>query len=939
MTARTRARPGMLMTIIALIILHVSTSVPAQETGTISGRITDATGEVPFQDARVSLEERNRATVSGRDGRFRIPDVPVGAYTLRVEYVGAESVTRPVTVTAGETANADIAIGKDVARLDNLLVIGQAAGQAAALSRQREATHIKTVVASDFIGQFPDQNVAESLQRIPGLSVARDQGEGRFVVIRGLDAGFNSTTINGVRVPGPEDDSRAVNLDVIGSDLVDSLEVTKTVTPDMDGDAVGGNIEIKSLSAFDRGNALSARAEGSYNDQREATSPRAGITATRLFSLGDGVDNFGVAASISWFERDFGSEGVESAEWPFEEGPDGAEYRTLVEGEQRDYTITRERLGMTLNLDYRPDGASEYYLRTLYSDFGDDEVQLTNVFVFDEGDIAELDGDSGLFEGAEVEKLSEGRHETQEILSVVAGGNNLVGDWTLDYNLAYSSASEDNQGALDGAFISEDLTLGYDITGNPRIPDLFGLGAALADASLYELDEIVLENSYTEETEWSLRLDARRDFLAGNHPAFVKFGGKTRFRDKKANLDAFVYEDFGGDYTLSDFAGSGLDWSPGEFGAYGDFTSLTEFFNANRSNFELNAEDSEIDSRLEDYDLVEDIYAAYAMAGIDLGRIRLLGGVRVEHTELDQNGTRVVVDETADDELLITPFRAARSYTDVLPGLHARWEMADRTYLRAAYTETIARPAFEVAAPRQEIEIEEDDGGIERTGEIGNPDLDPLHSRNLDLFFDHYPEGRVSVLSAGLFYKDIRDFFVVTDSAGAPGFEDFDEVVRTVNGDDATLWGLELGWVEQFSRLPAPWDGLLVSANYTFTDSEAALPFRDGKVALPRQSDHIGNLSLGYDKYGLSMRLAATWRSEYLDEVGELDDPLADRYIDDHLQLDFTAKYRFLPGWQVYLNVINITDEPLYAYFDRPRYNSQHEEYGLTTELGLQANF
>jgi outer membrane receptor protein involved in Fe transport len=110
-------------------------------------------------------------------------------------------------------------------------------------------------------------------------------------------------------------------------------------------------------------------------------------------------------------------------------------------------------------------------------------------------------------------------------------------------------------------------------------------------------------------------------------------------------------------------------------------------------------------------------------------------------------------------------------------------------------------------------------------------------------------------------------------------------------------------------------------------------------VPLPRQSEHIGNLSVGYEKYGISARLAATYRSEYLDEVNEIDEPLADRYIDDHLQLDFTAKYRFLPEWQVYLNVINITDEPLYAYFSEPRYNSQYEEYGITTELGIRANF
>lgn len=934
--ARIRSTAGVL---VALAILAVPALAAAQDNGRITGRVTDSTGEVPFQDARVSLPDLDRSTVSDRNGEFLFDDVPAGEYEIVAEYVGAEPTTATATVTAGETARVDLVIGQDVSRLQNILVVGQTAGQAAALSRQREATNVKTVVASDFIGQFPDQNVAESLQRIPGVSVARDQGEGRFAIIRGLDPGFNSTTINGVRVPGPEDDTRAVNLDVIGSDLVDSLEVSKTVTPDMDADAVGGNIEIKSLSAFDRGDSVSARVEGSYNELRSSTSPKASLTGTRLFSLGGGSDNFGVAASVSWFERDFGSDNVESAEWPLEEGPDGNEFRTLVEGEQRDYTITRERLGATFNLDYRPTPGSEYYLRTLYSDFGDDEVQLTNVFVFDEGDITELDGDSGTFDGGEIEKLSEGRYEVQEILSVIAGGKNLVDDWTIDYNIAFSLANEDNQGALDSAFIAEDLLMGYDISGDPETPRLLTPGGEIDDASLYELDELVLENSFTEEREWALELNFRRDFLLANRMAFVKFGAKGRFRDKEADLDAFVYEGFGGDFTLADFAGSGLDYPLGNYGAFGDFGAITRFFNDNRDSFELNEDDSLIDSELEDYDLIEDIHAGYIMGGIELDRLRLLGGVRVENTELDQDGTRVVVDETAEQELQVQPFRADKSYTDVLPGLHARWELSQRSFFRAAYTETIARPAFEIAAPRQEIEVQEGDGEVERVAELGNPDLDPLQSRNIDLFFDHYPVGRVSALTAGVFYKDIEDFFVRTDSAGAPGFEEFDEAIRTINGEGATLWGVELGYVEQLSMLPSPFDGLLLAANYTYTDSDATLPFRDQDVPLPRQSEHIGNLSVGYEKYGVSARLAATYRSEYLDEVNEIDEPLADRYIDDHLQLDFTAKYRFLPEWQVYLNVINITDEPLYAYFSEPRYNSQYEEYGITTELGIRANF
>jgi len=290
------------------------------------------------------------------------------------------------------------------------------------------------------------------------------------------------------------------------------------------------------------------------------------------------------------------------------------------------------------------------------------------------------------------------------------------------------------------------------------------------------------------------------------------------------------------------------------------------------------------------------------------------------------------------EELRFAALRADESYTDVLPSIHLRYAVTDNTVARASYSQTLARPGFEAATPRAEIEIAEDDGQIEREAEVGNPDLEPLRAQNVDLSIEHYPGG-VAVLGAGVFYKRLEDFFVLSDLAGTGAFADFDEAIATVNGDDADLFGIELNAVRQFRGLPSPFDGFLVSANYTWTDSEARLPFRDGDVPLPRQSDNLFNLALGYEKYGLSLRLAASYRDAYFDEVDELDDPAFDRYVDEHLQLDFTGKYRITEQLQLRLNVINITDEPFYAYFQQPRFNSQYEEYGLTAEVGLSYDF
>lgn len=897
----------------------------------ISGRVADASGRSGFAGAGVRIVELGRSVTTDRDGRFRA-DVPAGAYTLQIRYLGAPPVTRSVEVDEGGAALGDIAIGEDVTVLDNILVVGQRAGQAAAINQQRESDTLKSIVSSDAIGQFPDQNAAEALQRLPGVSVQRDQGEGRFVTIRGLDPALNSTTINGVRVPGPQDDSRQVNLDVIASDLLETVEVGKTITPDMDADTVGGNVEIKTLTAFDRGGrTISGRVEGSHNALRGETSPKLAATYTDLFGADDTV---GLAASLSWFRREFGSDGIETAELDEVESPDGEDILAIVEGEQRDYTITRERLSATFNLDIRPDADTEFYFRNLFSRFEDEEVQLTNVFKFGDGEVAALDGSTGLFEDATLEKLTEGRTETQDIWSSVLGGVHYLENWTIDYSAAYSRSEEEEADAYGATWVQEGLTLGYDggDTGRPRFfaqdPDAFG------DATAYALDEVVLEPYRTREDETAFTLNLQREFDSGS--AF-KFGARSRLRGKQADYDSTIFDDLGGDYTLADFPRADAEYPFGTFFPIAGGDGLLDFIRRHRGDFTVDEEETAIENLGPAYDIDEDVHAAYAMATFDLGDLRLIGGVRLERTEFEASGTRVVQDEET-GTVTIAPVNAEKSYTDWLPGLHLRWEPSEAVVVRASATRTIARPNFVHVAPAQLITVEEDDGEFDTSAEIGNPDLDPLRSTNLDASIEFYP-GDVAVLSAGVFYKKITDFVVLADVAGSGPFEDFEEVIQPLNGDDATVRGIELGWTQQFASLPSPFDGLLISANYAWIDSEAALPGRDGDYPLPRQSDRVGNLAIGYEKYGLSLRLAGTYRSSYLDEIGALDDPRFDRYADDHFQVDLTAKYRINEHFQVYLNGINLNDEPFYAWLGSPRHNSQFETYDRTWELGLQFNF
>lgn len=319
----------------AAIILATTMPVAALA-GTISGTVSDGTGTRALQSTQLRIVENGRIAEAGRDGSYRFPDVAPGTYTIEARYTGADPVRTTVVVPATGDVDADIRIGSNVDA--SIIVVGQVANQASALSRQRAADGVESVLTRDAIGQFPDQNVAESLRRLPGVNIMNDQGEGRFVSVRGLDPELNAASVNGARLPAPESDVRSVALDVVPSELIESIEVKKSLTPDMDADTIGASIEINTTSAFDRKKDLySVKLEGSYNDYADAVTPKGSVDfATRL------SDNFGISGGFSYYKRKFETDNIEAADWTTSD--DGIAYAETLE--YRDYDVQRKRPGL-----------------------------------------------------------------------------------------------------------------------------------------------------------------------------------------------------------------------------------------------------------------------------------------------------------------------------------------------------------------------------------------------------------------------------------------------------------------------------------------------------------------------------------------------------------------------------------------------------------------
>ncbi|KJH75805.1 MULTISPECIES: TonB-dependent receptor [unclassified Pseudomonas] len=823
-----------------------------------------------------------------------------------------------LTALAMAIASERLSAAESATTTEHVQVVGQAASIDQALKEQRSADSIKSVVHADGMAQLPDENVAEAVQRLPGVSVERDQGEGRFVSVRGLGPDLNSVTINGTLVPSPESERRAVALDVLPSELVQSLSVIKTLTPDMDANSLGGTVDVQSLSAFDhKGLFYTGSTEASYDKNTHQTSPKFSGAASNRFSLGDGIDNFGVAAALSWQKRDFGSDNVETGgAWDFEQGA------RLQEFEQRDYDISRERAGGGLNFDYKPDDLSSYYLRTLYSRYKDSETRNSTAFEFADPLAAAETGDA---EGSR--KLKQ-REETQEIQSYVLGGERLFGLWTLSGQAGYSRSSEDSPGHIaNAAFDGTDDFADSGFYDNDKPRPIIGQG--FYDPGNFSLDKVDWEKQRTTDTEKNLRLDLARDYDFKGYASQVKFGGKVSRRNKDNDLDAWVYEDFDElgfndqQLNLAQFQKGTVDYRLGQFGPGISPSAIKNLIGGlDRDDFY-----DETESRVNDFKISEDINAGYLMNTIDIDDWRFIAGMRYEGTEFEAKGTGAT-----DGEFQATDTR--RRYHHWLPGLHARYQLDKNTQVRAAWTKSVVRPTFGQLAPGFVIDDDE--------ATFGNPDLKPLESSNLDLGIEHFM-GRAGTVSAFVFYKDIQNFVYNTDLAGTGAWVDFAEAHTFANGDSAKLYGLELAYSQKFDWLPAPWNGLLIGANTTFSRSDAEIKGFDAatgtnskrSIDLPSQSDTVGNLMVGWEDDKLSLRLSANYKSDYLYELASINDKAHDLHVDAQTFVDFSARYSLTKDLQVSFEAQNLTDESYFVYTGQRAYNGQYEEYGPTFKLGL----
>lgn len=926
---------------ILILVLASCSFFATAQVGNIKGIISDEEGLlVPY--ATIMISSINKGTVSDVEGQFILLNVPAGRHILTIKYLGYADQDLEVEVIADQTIDLRVLLKSRSEQLEGVLLTGFSGGQAKALNTQKNKPNITNIVSADQVGKFPDANIGDAIKRIPGITMQVDQGEARNIIVRGLAPQLNSVTLNGSRIPSAEGDNRNIQMDLIPADMIQTIEVNKAVTPDMDGDALGGSVNLVTRTAPE-GFRLSATLGSGIN----LISDKRILNGTFIYGDRSKNNKFGWMLSAAIHDTDFGSDNIE-AEWNNEFGfTDSNDEEQELEVnpytdvfEQRTYIVQRVRRSFSANFDYRFNANNKIELRTMYNWRDDRE----NRYVFaqellDAEDIGEgdfnIDGSGTLTRfpieaaretkaGIDNNRNKNTRLEDQRMQNYTLAGEHLIGDIKLDWMGSYAQASEERLNERYAQFTSEYLVNVNN--SNPEFPFMSPVNVGDDNAlGNFEFDEITEENQYTEEEDINLFLNAElpADFF-GKGDGSVKFGLRGRFKNKFRDNDFFEFDledEFPTmasiptrDFSDPDFL-AGSRYQAGFFGTPEWLGGLNL----------INGEPVPDEFLRANYDVEEDVYAAYAMANQQLSdKFSILAGIRIEHTNISATGNQI-----EDEEDLVGQVTEESSYTNVLPSIHLKYDLNPQTILRFAWTNTLARPNYVDLVPTVDIVASDEEIFL------GNPELEATTSMAFDIMAEHYFKN-VGILSGGLFYKDINDFIYVLQSEDdLTGFDIF----QPQNAESASVFGAEFSFQRQLDFLPGFAKNFSIYLNYTYlTSSTDGVANEDGDfrtdLDLPGTAPNMFNGSIAYNDKKFNIRFSVNYSDAYIDEIGG--GPFDDRYYDEQFLVDFNMNFAINPNLRIYLDVLNITDQPLRYYQGVRNRTMQAEYYGQRVTFGLK---
>jgi TonB-dependent receptor len=872
---------------------ETSAAQQAARPGTVAGQIVDKVQGEPLAGAEVQIDGTRFSAVTDQNGRYRVPDLPPGDYTLVVTFLGFGGDKRQITITPGSVTTADFQVsltfGEEVTVSAPILE-----GQTRALNQQKTASNIVNVVSADQLAGFPDPNVAEAAQRVPGVSLQRDDGEGELMLIRGISPALNSMTMNGERIPSTESTSRAVNSISIASDILQTIEVTKSLRPDQDGDAIGGVVNFVTKQAPEVAR-LMGTLEWGYNDLRSTNNPKASVTWGRRFSQ----KRLGMIFSGSAQDESRANETIEN-----------------------EYTVTQQLSRVTFRDEYSNyqrysanaaiDWLASSYTFTVRSTWTRQDQDKVRRRQRDENIPTGITGTGG-----RIRTELRDRTRRRDVFTNSLGGTVLFkNEWAADYAFAYN---ESDRGEPDTALNR------YQQSGIRYAPYVDPEGRwAYINPNPQNFDPTKSTWSYNQ-TEQLFTND--RDLIGGFNlriplgSGFMKYGVKVRDKQKTNDQNLWQYSGSG----LPTLAVAGTEMSREEFldsfvrpGPFLTPDTMRGFF----TQYTLTPTKT-LSTDSFDYEADEQVLATYGMVELrPTNNLTVMGGLRFEYSSNDYTGKKIL-------GTTVSPVTGEASQGSWLPALHLRYAFNDNTNLRFAVTRSIARPNYYDLVPYEYIDTDGD------TISRGNPDLKVTDSTNIDVFVERY-FSNVGVLGGGYFYKSLSDPIFVQRSTQDYQGEPY-RVTEPVNGESGSISGLEVYYQQRLSFLPGFLNGFGVLGNYVYVTSDATMPNRPAVQTFPGQSDHSGNFALWYEKAGFTGRIAYNYSGKYLFELGEV--ALMDIWKIGHPQWDMTLTQRIGKRFSVYANVLNLNDARDREFWGVETQQARNEKYSWWSQVGLRFEF
>jgi TonB-dependent receptor len=955
-----------------LLAAHAVTPVALAQAAkaSISGTVSDVSKAV-IPDARVVASPGNFVTTSNGTGNFSISGLAPGTYTVTITAPGFTPLTYTVTLKAGETQTQSLVLQVGSATEQVVVTAGSGPTQTMTQAVNQEITsaNILNVLPETEIVALPNANIADAVGRMPGVTLQRNEGEGEYVQVRGLDPRLTNITIDGVTVPAPEVAIQQVDLSTIPDDMVQSIELNKTLSANQDADGIGGSVNLVTKTA-------SARPYFSA----ETTMGYTPIENTRYVGKVDTTAGMRFGAAQRWgviggAEYDYNGRGINDIEPNPILDPDGSATPDYNKMTLRDYRYQRLRWGGTSSVDYKVSEHSTLALHFLLSDlkdWGDKwyyEVHTDHAPSFYESlrrpDLAvgslSLDGNhifknSWVHWGTAVSRsreLNAGGNPEADFAPTSNALNNASFPAGGDSNAANPTTCAYNPGAQPGVYLphwSANCTLG---------------SSPMFDLSNYGMTQFITTTGQAVELNLEEWAGMGFNYHLGGLSSTFEFGGEFR------NSHAFQYAytptydtpaDANGNPTIlaSLFQTGFADphYYSGNYhnGPFTDYYRMQAYVAANQGMFPLDEALTHEGSDSANFDLIQRISAGYVMNTIDWPKFRLQTGLRFEATQVHASGFYVNPQAGPNGDGLdnngnwigTTAENTSQSYVVPLPSVQARWQLANLTAIRAVYARGISRPNPYDLVP---YILDNGYGSVPRYA-IGNPNEQPTHANNYDVLLEQElrPFG---VVQTGYFYKQLYDpiisVYIPYSTDNPDGFPDLAQ--QDQNARNASVWGLEFSWQQRLNSLPGALRGLGMMANYSYADSHTnGITGRTDSPPLIGTARNAFNIEPSYElgryevhtgiSYNGANDNAYQWYNNQVDpsndSAGPANGPNGDNYFYPHLQVDAQVGARLWHGLQLHVDGLNLTNEVFGFYNGSPQYMTQREYYKPTYSASLR---